>query len=174
VPHPAILPLKLLGKLRPSSRDRQRVEVAKRVHSLRHDEMEMSDSDLWNRLGAELAEWAHSGVVDPLIVDELSARLGELDPRRTSNPRQDDKARTLLRASLDDLYDFLIINDRVTRYERGLRHAFRARKRLKGPKSGGHLEQPVAPSLAPIASPEVTSPNPPTSPKALEPGPDDT
>ena len=133
---------------------------------MRRDIVEMSDSELWDRLGSELAEWAHSGVVAPVTVDHLFACLRDLDPRPTSERVEQGAARRALESSLDELYHVLISSDSITREVRQLRHstranlrlveAWKARRRLKRAASGEEPEQTLTPSTEPISGLDAT------------------
>lgn len=128
--------------LRPKERTCPRAELAKRMHALRGFETGASNSDLWNRVGDELPEWAHSGVVSPASVDRVHGCLTQLDPRKAGDQAQREAARTELRTILDDLYYVLISSDPLTREFREVvrirRHA-RAARRTKGLSSGAVL-----------------------------------
>ncbi len=109
--------------LRPKKR--RLVRVAKRIHALQGYRRNASNSELWDRLGEELPEWASSGVVSPLMIDRLRECLRELDPDpETPRYEQTKAAREELRCLLNELYEVLTSSDPITRQFRDFRHAF--------------------------------------------------
>src|SRR5215217_6136261 len=120
-----ILPVaSLVARIIGPKRRRRRVMLAKRIQAVRAFSLGASDSDLWNRIGDELPEWAHSGVVAPVTVDGLHRCLTQLDPANPGEEAQRNATRGQLRTILDGLYLVLISSDRATRSFRGARHAF--------------------------------------------------
>lgn len=111
--------------LRPDKRRAARVAVAQRVQAVQTFSISASDSDLWDRLRAELPEWSHSRVVPPVTIDRLERISMDLDLEESRDQAQREKAREDLRSVLMGLYRVLISSDPPTRHWREFREALR-------------------------------------------------